>query len=248
MKNILPILLCFCMLTGCAAAQPAEQTTQLPQPSTTVTAADTVPSTPPETTQVPATTQTEPYIPQISPDTVGIYIPAANGTAARKRVTEFVSRRVAKQDIDCFEILATREELIQGNSFASIWRAAWESHSSAENTKIGFHITFALSDGQVISRQLLKPSDSADFYEYLEIYMYDDVTVAPGVWYTHLEDKDMTDTTVITSIKLTSGSKISQVGDILLTAFVYSGEDCFGADGLYIGQVLETITIQNSGS
>jgi hypothetical protein len=58
----------------------------------------------------------------------------------------------------------------------------------------------------------------------------------------------MKEETIITSIKLTSGSKIAQVGDITLTAFIYNGDDCFDADGNYIGLVSETIVIQNSGS
>lgn len=247
-KSILSItliatLLCI-LFAGCKAEDPVITTTQPPQ---TTVPATTVPSTPPATT-VPPTTQTEPYVPEISPDTVGIYIPAANGTAARKHITEFKSVRTAKKDIDCFEILATQAEQAEGSSFRSIWNAAWGSHENAENAKIGFHISFTLTSGEAISKQLLKPSDSASFYDYLEIYLYDDVHVAPGVWYTHLEDKDMTEETVITSIKLTSGSKIAQVGDITLTAFIYNGDDCFGADGSYIGLVSETIVIQNSGS
>ena len=73
--------------------------------------------------------------------------------------------------------------------------------------------------------------------------MYDDVHVTPGVWYTHLEDKDMKEDTIITSIKLTSGSRIAEVGDIVLTAFIYDGADCFDADGIYIGAVSESIMI-----
>ena len=49
--------------------------------------------------------------------------------------------------------------------------------------------------------------------------------------------------TVISSIKLTAGSKIAQVGDILLTAFIYQGEDCFDADGQYLGDVMYTVEI-----
>ena len=90
----------------------------------------------------------------------------------------------------------------------------------------------------------MKPSDSADFFEYLEIYMYDDIHVTPGVWYTHLEDSDMDDETIISSIKLTSGSKIAEVGDIILTAFIYDGADNFDADGEYIGEVLQSIVIK----
>jgi len=241
---LIAALLCG-LLAGCRSeTEPAITTTQ---PTQTTVPATTVPSTPPATT-VPPTTQTEPYIPDISPNIVGIYIPAENGTAARKYITEFKSVRTAKKDIDCFEILATQVALAEGNSFKSIWNAAWDSHENAENAKIGFHISFTLSSGETVSKQLLKPGDSKSFYDYLEIYMYDDVHVTPGVWYTHLEDKDMKEETVITSIKLTSGSKIAQVGDISLTAFIYSGDDCFDAEGNYIGLVSETIVIQDSGS
>lgn len=249
-KSVISILICAALLctlfVGCRQdAEPDSTTTQPPQ---TTAQATTVPSTPPVTTTVPPTTQTEPYIPDISPNTVGIYIPAANGTKARSRITAFSSVRTAKKDIDCFEILATQEELAEGSSFASIWNAAWDSHENTESAKIGFHIAFSLTSGETVSKQLLKPSDSASFYDYLEIYMYDDVHVAPGVWYTHLEDKNMTEETVITSIKLTSGSKIAQVGDITLTAFIYNGDDCFDSEGNYIGLVSESIVIQNSGS
>ena len=237
---LIAVLLCT-LFAGCSPAEnPIGTTTQPPQTTT-------VPSTPPATT-VPPTTQTEPYIPEISPNIVGIYIPADNGTKARKHITAFKSTRTAKKDIDCFEILATQVALAEGKSFASIWSTAWNSHEATENAKIGFHISFTLTSGETVSKQLLKPSDSASFYDYLEIYMYDDVHVAPGVWYTHLEDKDMKAETVITSIKLTSGSKIAQVGDISLTSFIYNGDDCFDAEGNYIGLVSETIIIQNSGS
>lgn len=241
---LIAVLLCS-LFAGCIPAEEPVVTTT--QPCHTTVPATTVPSTPPATT-IPPTTQTEPYIPQISPDTVGIYIPAANGTAARKHITEFKSVRTAKTDIDCFEILATQVALAEGSSFRSIWNAAWDSHEATESAKIGFHISFTLTGGETVSKQLLKPSDSSSFYDYLEIYMYDDVHVAPGVWYTHLEDKDMKEETIITSIKLTSGSKIAQVGDITLTAFIYSGDDCFDEEGNYIGLVSETIVIQNSAS
>lgn len=91
---------------------------------------------------------------------------------------------------------------------------------------------------------MLKPSDALSFFDYLEIYLYDDIHQTPGAWYTHLEDKDMLESTIISSIKLTSGSKISEVGDITLTAFLYQGDQCFDAQGQYFGSVLESITIR----
>ena len=129
-----------------------------------------------------------------------------------------------------------------GNSFAEMWENAWNSHGRNPGAKIGFHIEFQLKSGETVSQTLLKPSDSREFYDYLEIYMYDDVHQSGG-WYTHLEDDDMEEETIITSIKLTSGSKIKQVGDIFLTAFIYNSDTCFDSQGNYIGTVSQTIVI-----
>ncbi len=187
--------------------------------------------------------QPETVIPEISPNCVGIYIPADDGTFSRVRLSEFSSVRTAKKDIDCFEIMAATEDKLTGSSFRTIWKQAWDLHGDNEGAKIGFWIDFSLPKGMRVHRQILKPSDAKAFYDYLEVYLYDDVHQTPGVWYTHLEDKDMTEETVITSIKLTSGSKIADVGDITLTAFIYQGEDCFDERGEYIGQVYDSIVI-----
>lgn len=181
--------------------------------------------------------------PVIHPDTVGIYIPAADGTAARQRVRQFVSKWTAKQDIDCFEILAAEEDYIAGTSFRGIWSDAWNAQDPSPTAKIGFSIILIFKDGSAITKQLLKPGDSTEFFEYLEIYMYDDIHQTPGVWYTHLEDKDMKEDTIISSIKLTAGSRIGEIADIALTAFIYDGADCFDDSGKYIGDVWDAIMI-----
>ena len=245
MKKILVCLLLSVLVLAACSSMPAGSPgdTQTPPESSSVPPQTETQSTTPPTTAEPVPTTEAPYIPEIDPDTVGIYIPAGDGTAARKRITEFVAPRTAKTDIDCFEILASREERLEGASFAAIWNDAWDDYPNTENAKIGFRITFTLSSGEKISKQLLKPSDSAEFYDYLEIYLYDDIHQTPGVWYTHLEDADMGSETIISSIKLTSGSRIDEVGDITLTAFIYDGDDNFDADGNYIGQVLESITV-----
>ena len=187
--------------------------------------------------------QPEPVIPEISPNCVGIYIPAEDGMSSRVRLAEFSSVRTAKKDIDCFEIMAATEDKLTGSSFRAIWQQTWGQHTDNEGAKIGFWIDFSLPKGMRVHRQILKPSDAKAFYDYLEVYLYDDVHQTPGVWYTHLEDKDMKEETVITSIKLTAGSKIADVGDITLTAFIYQGEECFDERGEYIGQVYDSIVI-----
>lgn len=241
MKRIVILFALVAMLAGCAFVPEIPQTQ--PDNTTGTTAPTTEPTTAPTTEPTTVPTETV-FVPDISPDVVGIYIPAEDGTKSRKHITEFAAKRKAKTDIDCFEIFAAQEEMVTGRSFAAMWKEAWEQHEGHETAKIGFIIEFSLTGGRNVRAQLLKPSDSADFYEYLEIYMYDDIHQTPGVWYTHLEDKDMKGEAIISSIKLTSGSKIDEVGDILLTAFIYDGEDNFDLNGDYIGQVLQTIVIK----
>ena len=195
-----------------------------------------------ETTQPTTAEPTQSHVPEITPDIVGLYIPAEDGTKARVLVTEFSAMRKKKTDIDCFEVIASQSDRLEGSSFSGIWRSAWDSFEGSQSAKIGFKVSFTLVGGEIIEKTILKPSDTKDFYDYLEIYLYDDIHQTPGVWYTHLEDKDVDDETVVSSIKLTSGSLIDQVGDIVLTAFVYNGEECF-QDGEYIGQAAYTITI-----
>lgn len=241
MKRIVILLALVAMLAGCAFVPEIPQTQ--PDNTTVTTAPTTEPTTAPTTEPTTVPTETV-FVPDVSPDVVGIYIPAEDGTKARKLITEFTAKRTAKKDIDCFEIFASQEELLTGRSFSAIWKEAWEQHEGQESAKIGFIIEFSLTGGKNVRAQLLKPSDSADFFEYLEIYMYDDIHQTPGVWYTHLEDGDMDEETIISSIKLTSGSKIAEVGDIILTAFIYDGADNFDANGDYIGEVLQTIVIK----
>lgn len=214
-------------------------TTQTTAPGTTAPPETTAPATVPTT--VP-TTVPEVTAPAISPDTVGIYIPAADGSKARVLLTEFSAPRTAKKDIDCFEVFASNVTRLEGSSFSAIWTDTWNAHEDAQNAKIGFHISFTLTDGTQVDQTVRKPSDAKAFYEYLEVYLYDDIHTGGG-WYTHLEDSNIGEQTVITSIKLTSGSKIAEVGDICLTAFIYNGEACFDASGNYIGDVLQTILI-----
>lgn len=255
-KGLIGIVICLAViLAGLLTVVLVRQNKDDLQPATTQTTMDTTgdgaestaptaPSTtaPTEVSTVPTEATTVPVTVEVKPGVVGLYIPAEDGTKARKLVREFTCKRVAKQDIDCFEVLASQEEYVSGSSFSGMWKQAWETAGAEENSKIGFVIELVLTDGQIIKQTILKPSDAKWFYDYLEVYLYDDIHQNGG-WYTHLEDENIKEETVISSIKLTSGSKIDQVGDITLTAFVYQGEDCFDENGAYIADVLYTVAI-----
>lgn len=245
MKRMIAVLMLALLLAGCAGVDNTISSFESTQSSKTHSSgAEHQETTVPETTETTATTETV-YIPEIYPDVVGLYIPAEDGTKGRKWIDEFTSVRKAKRDIDCFEVFSSRERYITGNSFSSMWQTAWNVYENVENAKIGFHIQFDLDNGEVVSKTVLKPGDAKEFYDYLEIYLYDDIHQTPGVRYSHLEDWQMDEKTIISSIKLTSGSKIHQVGDVVLTAFIYNGPDCFDSSGDYIGTVSATILIKD---
>ena len=190
-------------------------------------------------------TETEPpYVPEIRPNKVGLYIPANDGTKDRVKITEFTSAWTAKKDIDCFEAFASTAERVTGTRFADMWIETWNSHANGQYGKLAYILEFTLSDGSVINQIIRKPSDTDSFRDYIEVYLYDDINQEPGVRYTHLSDSEMTDNTILSSIKLTCGSKIEEVQDIKLTAFIYTGDDCFDASGAYIGDVMATISIK----
>ena len=68
-----------------------------------------------------------------------------------------------------------------------------------------------------------------------------------GNWYSHLLASEVTDNTVMTSIKLTAGTDIALVGDtIKVTAFVYSSDSDFDADGNYTGNVMYSVEVKNN--
>jgi hypothetical protein len=248
-KNVLLILVCVALLGVLALLlMVAFGDAPDPQPTVPTTTATPAVTTQPTTT-APATAPTTvpttvPLVPEIRPDTVGIYIPAADGTAARKLVTEFLAKRTAKKDIDCFEAFASTDARITGTKFVDMWKAAWDAHENGQNGKIAYILSFNLSDGSSINRMIRKPSDADSFKEYIEVYLYDDINQEPGVRYTHLSDSEITEDTILSSIKLTCGSKIDQVKDIKLSAFIYTGEDCFDADGSYIGNVIASVVIR----
>lgn len=246
---------CICVMTLMLAlsACGGESSDSVSNSSTSTISSDTpdtatndTSETLPDSSDSSADSSEQIVVPEIQPDVIGLYIPSDDGTGSRTLVSEFSSARTAGQDIDCFEAIASNDSLLSGSSFAEIWNAAWDEHMPSAAARIGYHITIELSGGDTISKTLLKPSDSDEFFDYVEIYMYDDINQTPGAWYTHLSDSDMNEETIISSIKLTAGQNISSVGDITLTAFVYDDDSNFDSDGNYVGVVTYSIEITNA--
>ena len=65
------------------------------------------------------------------------------------------------------------------------------------------------------------PEDTEQNKDLIEVYLYDDVHV-DGNWYSHLETSNMTNETIITSIKLTATAKQELIEKVILTTYLYT--------------------------
>ena len=177
---------------------------------------------------------------------IGLYIHGQD-LGTHNLITEYVSTWEKGKDIECFEAFTTNEKTVSGNGFKNTWEPYWNKFSDADKCKIGYCLTFTLNSSEVYTKTIKNPKDTAQYFDYIELYIYDDVHQTQGVWYTHLSESDIKDNTFMTSIKLTAGSKISEVKDIKLRAFTYSSDKDFDpVTGMYIGKNSYEITVTKS--
>jgi len=177
---------------------------------------------------------------------IGLYIHGQD-LGTHNLITEYVSSWEKGKDIECFEAFTTNEKTVSGNGFKNTWEPYWYQFADAASCKIGYCLTFTLNSSEVLTKTIKAPTDTAQYFDYIELYIYDDVHQTQGVWYTHLSPSDIKDNTFMTSIKLTAGSKISDVKDIKLSAFTYSSDKDFDpVTGMYIGKNSYEITVTKS--
>lgn len=139
-------------------------------------------------------------------------------------------------DIGGFYSFATDEEAFPYDGFKSAFNNWWNSYPDAAVTKIGYEVKVTLKTGDELICTVKKPSDTQSIFTYVELYLYDDVHQPDGAWYSHLLDEQVTDETLMTSIKVTTGEKIEEVQSIYLTVFTYEGDDDFDKEtGRYTG-------------
>lgn len=130
------------------------------------------------------------------------------------------------KDITWIDILPTNDTPLTENKTKKLWNTYWENYKD-KNYKFGIEISYTLNSGEKVDLTLLKPSDNASIFNYIQIYLYDGYNATTS-WYDHLEDHEITDNTVFTSIKLTGSTYIDQVtSPITLSVFTYDTQDDF---------------------
>ena len=178
-----------------------------------------------------------------NPIKLGLY-KYTNSSTNRTLYTDYETVYNTETDIGSYEVFFTNDSSISGNTFQNLWMDYFKKYGNIDKYKIGYNISFSTTDGNSYDKTILKPDDAMEFYQYLQIYLYDDVHQVPGQWYSHVEEKDITDETIFTSIKLTNSWNAHLIGnEITLTVFTYDSDD-FDSNGKYRGNSFYTIKIK----
>lgn len=176
-----------------------------------------------------------------NPIKLGLYL-YTGSYSNKEKLSTYETTFVSGSDVGSFEVFFTDEEVISGNSFKSLFNSYYDKYENIDNYKIGYNIEFTLNDGTVNKFNLLKPNIYL-YGDYFYTYLYDDIHVNEGEFYSHLESID--DNTLITSIKIYAVDKIDDVEKIKLTVFTYDSDDDFDEDGNYRGISKYSIDIIN---
>lgn len=235
--NILSILIAASLqLSACSGLSATP--TSLPTATPTL-----VPTATPSPEPTPSPVPT-PYHPG-GPDQISLYI---------KRhlvVGEYRTTWVTGKDIGVFYAYPTRKETVESLPFMDLFKLYWNTDffPNADEYKIGYHLTFTLESSEVVEMTIRLPRDcpkdpNAYFYQYIEVYVYDNLHRIPGPTFYHLEESSTYDETIMTSIKLTAGTRSSEVVSAVLTAFVFKDDNDFDpVTGEYIGRTSYEIAV-----
>ena len=169
-------------------------------------------------------------------DTNPIKIALYEGTnGSYSRVDTFYSKMEALKDIGLFSIILSQDKKVTGNNIKGLYKDYSSQYENFSNYKIGYHIAFSLKDGTMLSETILKPLTFSkfSFSDYLYVWLYDDINNSG--FYSHIEEDEYNENTVMSSIKLMSTKKSEEINSpIELTVFTYD-EDDFSESGNYIG-------------
>lgn len=156
---------------------------------------------------------------------IGLYKNYRNGKE-RELVTEYSTSWKYHQDISSFEVYYTNNELISNDSQIKVFDEYKNNYEDIDYYRIGYKISFKTKN-ETIEKIIISPKDTEDFYDYLEIYLYDDYHRSGG-WYSHTIEDEFNENTLLTSIKLTAGKKAEEIiSDITVTAYLYNIADEF---------------------
>lgn len=168
----------------------------------------------------------------------------------KKKVTEYQTNIKIGKDIAKFQVFPSNDEYLSyTGAFGQAFHDKFSEYNKDNNLKIGFNMSYDVSDGRHFSQNILKVVNAYDYEGYILLFLYDDYDLyINNKIYSHTEKNQEKENTLFSSIKL-YGEKASPTitSKIKLTVFTYDGEDDFDESGEYRGNSKYTITICEIG-
>ena len=183
----------------------------------------------------------EPYI-DSNPIKLGLYLSENN---RRLLQTTYTNTWQYHHDINTFNVFYSQQEELEDSAIRICYGQCLEKYDQdiINKYKNGFHLRFTTTEG-VVDKTILSPKDTEEFYDFLEIYLYDSYHRKAGEWYSHTTEEEFNENTTLTSIKLTAGKRIDEItSDIEVMAFSYDDDD-FDENGNYRGISKYSITVK----
>lgn len=165
---------------------------------------------------------------------IALYLEQGNGFVRADKVEcDWTNEVVLGQ----FFAIASDEEEISSYSYKTVFSENWEKYDT-NGYKIGYNLKLHFDNGETLNRTLLEPIRLSDeIFRYIQLYIYDDVAYDPSTRYYHLSPEEVTDETLLTSLKLVGSTTTPGInGPIELTVFTYNGDEDFDKEtGEYLG-------------
>jgi len=180
-----------------------------------------------------------------NPMSVGFYLLKNN---KMELVEEYTAPwTVGPPDICVLSVLPSSEDIVNESTFKTAFEKCISEYEDVEEYRIGYHIKFNMIDGTFIDKNILTVGDAEDkeSFQYIMVFLYDDVNLKPGQRKYHVEEETFTEETIFSSIKLTGGVNANDVeSPIELSVFMYKDENDFDVEtGNYRGNCIYTINI-----
>lgn len=178
-----------------------------------------------------------------NPIKVGLYL---NINGVTTLVEQYDSKWKLYTDITVLSAFFTQDKILPANSIAGTFDKYKNNYTNIDNYRIGYHVKFTVSSGEIVEKTILNIGDSIMPNEYLQFYLYDDILHRNDSWYSHVTIEQWNPSTMLTSFKITCSTYYYQItSPIEITVFTYDGADDFDENGKYRGNSSYKALINN---
>lgn len=140
-----------------------------------------------------------------------------------------------------FSFYYTNKENLENNRQKENWYKFFSEYNDIDDYKIGFNFSFYVGETK-INQTILRPETFA-FTPYFYIYIYDDINQPDNTFYSHLEETDVSENTIFSSIKIFLVEPLNITSPIKFTVFTYDDMDDFDENNNYRGNSKYEINI-----